>query len=66
MVLCDIDRPLTFAHDDGFLSMSLITPADAIALRSRAAAEQPQLLSGARGLGRLVRQLVVTLQEEHA
>ncbi|MFJ3987236.1 helix-turn-helix transcriptional regulator [Streptomyces sp. NPDC090032] len=66
MVLCDIDRPLTFAHDDGFLSMSLIMPADAIALRSRAAAEQPQLLSGARGLGHLVRQLVVTLQEERA
>ncbi|MET8829491.1 AraC family transcriptional regulator [Streptomyces sp. NPDC004610] len=64
MVLCDIDRPLTFAHDAGFRSVSLIVQGDSITRRSPAAARQPRLLTGDRGLGRLVRQMVATLQEE--
>jgi AraC-like DNA-binding protein len=64
MALCDIDRPLTFAHDADFLSIALIVPGDSITLRSPAAAREPQMLSGDRGLGRVIRQLVATLQEE--
>ncbi|MEU6032008.1 AraC family transcriptional regulator [Streptomyces tauricus] len=64
MVLCEIDRPLTFAHDVDFLSIALIVPGDSIILRSPAAAREPQMLSGERGLGRVIRQLVSTLQEE--
>jgi AraC-like DNA-binding protein len=64
MVLCDIDRPLTFAHDADFLSIAFIMPGQGVALRSPAAAREPQMLDGGSGMGRLVRQMVTTLQEE--
>ncbi|MFJ5259879.1 AraC family transcriptional regulator [Streptomyces sp. NPDC088387] len=66
MALCDIDRPLTFAHDSGFRSLALIVPGDGVTARSPAAAREPRLISGTRGLGRVIRQLVSTLQEERA
>lgn len=64
MLLCDIDRPMTFAHDAGFLSVAFIMSGQDIAGRSPVAAKEPRLLSGTRGLGRVVRQLTTTLQEE--
>ncbi|MFD7312741.1 AraC family transcriptional regulator [Streptomyces sp. NPDC059883] len=64
MVLCDIDRPMTFAHDDGFLSIAFIMSGQDVAVRSPIAARGSHMLSGARGLGRVVRQLATTLHEE--
>ncbi|MGW3247313.1 AraC family transcriptional regulator [Streptomyces sp. NPDC001070] len=64
MALCDIDRPMTFAHDSDFLSIALIMPGRQVAGRSPAAAREPQMFSGAGGLGRVVRRMVTTLQEE--
>ncbi|MEU9332865.1 AraC family transcriptional regulator [Streptomyces sp. NPDC048290] len=66
MVLCDIDRPLTFAHDAGFRSVSLIMRGDSVTRRSAAVAREPRAILGDRGLGRVVRQVVATLQEERA
>lgn len=64
MVLCDIDRPLAFAHDASFLSVAFIVRAQDVATRSPAATREPVMLDGSTGLGRVVRQLVATLQEE--
>ncbi|WP_405577568.1 AraC family transcriptional regulator [Streptomyces sp. NBC_01092] len=64
MVLCDVDRPMTFAHDAGFLSVAFMMSGEDVAVRSRVAAAGPQLLDGTRGLGRVVRQLTATLHEE--
>jgi AraC-like DNA-binding protein len=64
MALCDIDRPFVFAHDADFLSIAFIMSGQDVAVRSPAAAGGPRMLSGARGLGRVIRQLTITLQEE--
>jgi AraC-like DNA-binding protein len=64
MVLCDIDRPLVFAHDASFLSVAFIMREEDVAARSAAATRGPVTLDGSTGLGRVVRQLVATLQEE--
>jgi len=64
LALCDADQPYTFAHETGFRSIALIVPQQDITRRSPAAGHEPQLLSGTGGLGRVIRQLVVTLQEE--
>jgi AraC-like DNA-binding protein len=64
MVLCDLDRPLNFAHGDDFLSVAFIVPPDDVAARSRAAARESQMLDGNTGLGRIVRQLATTMQQE--
>jgi AraC-like DNA-binding protein len=64
MALCDIDRPLTFAHGPDLRSISLIVTGRNLSARSPLAAGGPQLLSGDRGLGRVVRQLTTTLHEE--
>lgn len=64
MALCDMDRPLTFAHDDDFLSIALIVPGREVARRNPAAVREPRMLSGADGLGRVIRTMVTTLQEE--
>jgi len=64
MALCDADRPFQFAHDAGFLSVAFIVPRQDIALRSPAAVREPQVFDGASGLGRVIRRLVITLQEE--
>lgn len=64
MALCDIDRPLTFAHGTDLRSISLIVNGHNLSARSRLAAGGPQLLHGDRGLGRVVRQLITTLHEE--
>ncbi|WP_089104531.1 helix-turn-helix transcriptional regulator [Streptomyces hyaluromycini] len=66
MVLCDIDRPMKFAHDADFLSIAFIMSGENISARSRIAAGEPQLLGAERGLGRIVRQLTTTLHEERA
>ncbi|MFG2971175.1 AraC family transcriptional regulator [Streptomyces sp. NPDC048288] len=64
MALCDIDRPLSFAHDDDFRSISLIVPGSGVAGRSVAVAREPQVIDGGSGLGRVIRTMVSTLQEE--
>ncbi|MEV2192022.1 AraC family transcriptional regulator [Streptomyces phaeochromogenes] len=64
MVLCDIDRPLTFAHGDDLVGLSFLMPGQNVAGRSPVAAEGPHMLSGASGLGRVVRQLTTALHEE--
>ncbi|MFJ9241442.1 AraC family transcriptional regulator [Streptomyces sp. NPDC101776] len=64
MALCDIDRPLRFAHGPGLRSISLIVSGRHLAARSALAARGPHLLDGDRGLGRVVRQLTTTLHEE--
>lgn len=57
MALCDVDRPLTFAHGTDFRSVSFIMAADR--------APEPFLLDASGGLGRLVQGMVHTLHEEH-
>jgi len=64
MVLCDIDRPLTFAHGDDLVGISFLMPGQNAAGRSPVAAEGPHILGGDRGLGRVIRQLTITLHEE--
>ena len=64
MALCDMDRPLTFAHDDDFLSIALIVPGREVAHRNPAAVREPQMLSADSGLGRVIRTMVTTMQEE--
>jgi AraC-like DNA-binding protein len=64
MVLCDIDRPLVFAHDVHFLSVAFIMREQDLTTRSRAVTREPTVLDGSTGLGRVVRQMVATLQEE--
>ncbi|MFK0106042.1 AraC family transcriptional regulator [Streptomyces sp. NPDC091217] len=66
MVLCDIDRPMRFAHDADFLSVAFIVSGADVAARSPVAAGEPKLLRAERGLGRIVRQLTTTLHEERA
>jgi AraC-like DNA-binding protein len=64
LALCDVDRPLTFTHGERFQSVALIVPGEAIYRRSPAAARDPQVFDGTAGLGRLIRQTVLTLQQE--
>lgn len=64
LALCDVDRPLAFAHDVDFRSVSFLMPTAELAARSPAALRGAHLLNGAAGLGRVVRQMVTTMQEE--
>jgi AraC-like DNA-binding protein len=64
MALCDADRPVEFAHSEDFLSISLVVSAQEIDRRNPAIARTSQAFTGVSGLGRLVRQMVITLQEE--
>lgn len=64
MALCDMDRPFRFAHGATFLSIALIVPEQRVAQRSRMAARGPHLLDASGGLARLIRQMVIMLQEE--
>nr|WSY50295.1 AraC family transcriptional regulator [Streptomyces sp. NBC_00886] len=64
MALCDIDRPLTFAHGADLRSISLIVSGRHVSARSPLAADGPHLIGGDRGLGRVIRQLTTTLHEE--
>ncbi len=64
MVLCDVDRPFRFTHGEDFLSVALIVPGEALHRRNPAAGREPQVLDGTAGVGRLIRQAVLTLQEE--
>ncbi|MFD3941818.1 AraC family transcriptional regulator [Streptomyces sp. NPDC058579] len=64
MALCSIDRPMAFAHDAGFRSISLIVPGREVLARSPALSREPRLFGGAGGLGRVVRTMVTALQEE--
>ncbi|MCX4979112.1 AraC family transcriptional regulator [Streptomyces sp. NBC_00620] len=64
MALCDIDRPLTFAHGAELRGISFFMAGQNVAGRSPIAAGGPHILSGAGGLGRVVRQLTTTLHEE--
>ncbi|GAB7036649.1 MULTISPECIES: AraC family transcriptional regulator [Catenuloplanes] len=64
MVLCDLDRPLTFTHQDDFRSIALIVPEDAVAGRSRALTAGSRRIDARTGLGRVVRQLVTSIHQE--
>ena len=64
LALCDTDRPVAFAHGDDFLSVALIVPRHEVDHRSPATAREPQVFSGVSGLGRVIRQMVITVQEE--
>ena len=64
LALCDTDRPVTFAHAEDFVSVAMIVPGEAIHRRNPVATRDPQMFDGTAGLGRLIRQTVVTLQEE--
>lgn len=64
LALCDVDRPFEFAHAEDFQSVALIFPGEAIERRHPAAARDPRPLDGTAGVGRLIRQTVLTLQEE--
>jgi AraC-like DNA-binding protein len=64
MVLCDIDRPLAFAHDAGFQSVAFIVREQDVAIRSRAVTREPVTIDGSTGLGRVVRNMAATLQAE--
>ncbi|MDR6320320.1 helix-turn-helix transcriptional regulator [Actinoplanes couchii] len=64
LALCGVDRPLRFAHGEDFLSVALIVPDEALQRRSPGIGHEPQLFDGTAGLGRLIRQTVLTLQEE--
>ncbi|MFD3452043.1 AraC family transcriptional regulator [Streptomyces sp. NPDC058691] len=64
VALYDVDRPLTFVHTADFRSIAVIVPGRGPAGRSLAAARVPQVLSGAGGLGRVIRTMVTTLHEE--
>jgi AraC-like DNA-binding protein len=64
LALCDADRPVAFGHGEDFLSVALIVPRQEIDRRDPAAARNPQVLGGVSGLGRVIRQMVIALQEE--
>jgi AraC-like DNA-binding protein len=64
MALYDIDRPVAFAHEADFLSIAFIFPGQEVDRRDPAATRKPRVFSGVSGLGRLIRQMVTTLQEE--
>ncbi len=64
LALCDIDRPFRFAHGEDFLSVAVIAPAAVLDRRGPAVAGRPRLFDGTAGLGRLIRQTVITMQEE--
>lgn len=64
MALCDVDSPVEFAHTEDFLSISLVVPAQEIDRRNPAIVGKSQAFTGVSGLGRLARQMVITLQEE--
>ncbi|MFG1610598.1 helix-turn-helix domain-containing protein [Actinoplanes sp. NPDC049265] len=64
LALCDVDRPLTFTHGENFQSVALLVPGEAVHRRLPSAARDPQVFDGTAGLGRLIRQTVLTLQQE--
>jgi AraC-like DNA-binding protein len=64
LAFCDVDRPFEFAHGERFRSVGLIVPREAVHRRSPSAVRDPQMLDGTAGVGRLIRQTVLTLQEE--
>jgi AraC-like DNA-binding protein len=64
MAFCHIDRPLAFAHDARYRSVAFIMREQDVAARSPVASREPTVLDGSTGLGRLVRSMVATLQDE--
>ncbi|MFG1922062.1 AraC family transcriptional regulator [Cryptosporangium sp. NPDC048952] len=62
LALCDVDRPVTFSHAEDFLSIALLVPIEAVHRRNKR--QDSQALDGTAGLGRLIRTMVITLQEE--
>lgn len=64
LALCEIDRPVAFAHGPDFVSMALIVPASEVERRRPAAARKPPTFSGVNGVGRLIRRMATTLHEE--
>jgi AraC-like DNA-binding protein len=64
MGLCAIDRPVEVAHSNDFSSISLVVPTQEVDRRNPAMAGKSQILTGVSGLGRLARQMVITMQEE--
>ncbi|MFI5841202.1 AraC family transcriptional regulator [Catenuloplanes sp. NPDC051500] len=66
LALCEIDRPVAFAHAADFVSIAMIIPAVEVERRSPAATRTPPAVDGANGLGRLIRRMALTLHEERA
>lgn len=64
LALCDVDQPFRFVHDEDFVSVALIVPGEALDRRTPATGRDPRVFDGTAGLGRLIRQTVLTLQEE--
>jgi AraC-like DNA-binding protein len=66
LALCDVDRPVRFSHAEDFLSVALLVPGEEIRRRNPAVLRDPLVFDGTAGLGRLIRQSVLTLQQERA
>ncbi|HWS34692.1 MAG TPA: AraC family transcriptional regulator, partial [Actinoplanes sp.] len=64
LALCDVDQPFRFVHGTDFASVALIVPGEALDRRAPATGRGPRVFDGAAGLGRLIRQTVLTLQQE--
>jgi AraC-like DNA-binding protein len=64
IALCDVDRPVALTHGETFQSVALMFPGEEIYRRNPAVARDPQAFDGTAGLGRLIRQTVLTLQQE--
>ncbi|GAA0243052.1 AraC family transcriptional regulator [Cryptosporangium japonicum] len=62
LALCDVDEPVTFSHGEDFVSIALLMPTEAV--HRRTATRGSLAFDGTAGLGRLIRGMVVTLQEE--
>ena len=64
LALCDVDRPFRFTHAEDFVSVAFLIPGEALRRRNPAAGRDPQMFDGTAGLGRLIRQTVLMVQEE--
>ncbi len=64
VAFCDIDRPVSFAHGQDFLSLAVIIPAAELESRSPATVHRPTAFSSVSGIGRLIRRSVLALHEE--
>jgi AraC-like DNA-binding protein len=66
LALADLDRPAGVAHGDDFRAVVLLAPSREIGGRSPALTREPGVFSGVSGLGRLIREMMTVLQQEHA
>ena len=62
--LCDVDRPLHLAHGADFESIALVVPQPEVATRDLGLEAAATVIDTSKGVGALVRQLVVSLHGE--